>query len=280
MLSEKQFTSQLYDLKEQYRKDNAWIGKFETRWDDKKDSIVELIWFAYKLYRATVNHTLKLTVLGGENVRMNQHLINSFGVTGINGIQDKITKDLIQKELELRIKKFGQNHSFSNVDNLKKGGTILSEKGWTPILNDALIIGAITGRQQIALALTENEQAAWDTVNGEKVTKFAGIAACYDDTAAKEMWKDFFNSQTEMFFYKNGNPRVFTRELLGLSFFGYKAHFTPHQLSFGLEVAKKIPDFKTYLSELHRLQFHAPTNKANVMGAISEFLFGDKKALG
>jgi hypothetical protein len=83
-----------------------------------------------------------------------------------------------------------------------------------------------------------------------------------------------------MFFFPWGGPRVFTRELLGLSFFGYKPQFTWHQLAFAPPGGNRaMPDFRTYVTELHKVGFHS-ADQATIMATISKYLFNDSKALG
>ncbi|MFD1216058.1 hypothetical protein ACFQ2X_05560 [Microbulbifer celer] len=92
-------------------------------------------------------------------------------------------------------------------------------------------------------------------------------------------WKQFLNSQQTMFF-TGRTPRVFTRELLGLKFFGYKPEFSWNQLSFGPDSRATIrPDFQTYLRKLREVRFEAG-DRARVTQEISTFLFGEQNALG
>jgi hypothetical protein len=84
-----------------------------------------------------------------------------------------------------------------------------------------------------------------------------------------------------MFFFPWGGPRVFTRELLGLHFFGYKPEFSWHQLGFHAGAGRRVPpDFRTYLQKLRDIGFHAPADQAKIMEAISIYLFNDPTAIG
>jgi hypothetical protein len=84
-----------------------------------------------------------------------------------------------------------------------------------------------------------------------------------------------------MFFFPWGGPRVFTRELLGLHFFGYKSDFSWHQLGFYAGAGKRMPpDFRTYLEKLREVGFHSPSNQTKIMETISMYLFNDRKAIG
>lgn len=123
---------------------------------------------------------------------MNIALIKNFGVTGANGIQDRVTVRIVQNKrrtraLRARFPKDGAgvlNPRFlersantpelrQERDELKQrtaarlaspvtlGGSILSEQNWPPILHDALILGGISSGQIFRLGLIPKEQAAW-----------------------------------------------------------------------------------------------------------------------
>ena len=299
MLSPQQFTAQLLDLQDQYRADNAWVNRW-AHWND--DAIMaRFITFAYNLYAATATNRLKLTLLGGTEIRKDAELIQNFGVTGVNGIQDNVTRNIVYDEIWKRMDRLKNirqdarrpDRSYANVANT---GSILSEKGWTPILNDALIVGAITARQSLALALTPVEQEEWKTMNEQLDkeqeanqplmkqgigVKNRYLATMFDSESIKTRWKKFFNSQKFMFIDSGtGAPRVFTRELLGLSFSGYKPEFSPDHLGFSAS-GNNFLDFKTYLRKLRGVRFHEGGGaNMEVMRAVSKFLFDDENAIG
>lgn len=286
MLSLQQYTNQLFDLKDQYRSDNAWVGNWTESWNDEA-VMTKFINFAYALYAATARNALRLTVLGGTEIRLDDTYIRNFGVTAANGIQDKETERWVRTEQVKRGWRAKNpdakaTNADSTVTPVTGVGSILSEKGWTPILNDSLILGAMTGGQDFALGLTPAEQMDWQIMNGDKVTRTAVQATRFGETTALiGAWKEFLNSQKRMFFFPWGGPRVFTRELLGLSFFGYKPEFTWHQLGFSPARGRRDrPDFKTYLRKLHDVHFHAPADQVMIMESISRYLFNDPKALG
>jgi len=286
MLTLPQFTQQLFNLGDEYRADNAWVGAWRESWNDP-DVMTRFITCAYNLYAATATNALELTVLGGTELRTDDNYVRNFGVTGANGIQDAATKTIVAREQLIRnLPPVSTNPGSTHQQTVRVPvvgvGSILSEEGWTPILNDALIVGAITGGQNFFLGLTPAEQAAWNTLNGAKVTKVAVLAADrYGETAATlKAWKAFFNRQRGMFFGPFG-PRVFTRELLGLSFFGYKPEFKWHQLGFAPGSGPRpLVDFQTYLAELRNVHFEAPCDERAVMQKLSSFLFGDQNAIG
>lgn len=294
MLSVQQFTNQLFDLKDQYRQDNAWVGKWDQNWNNEA-IMTNFIECAYKLYAATATNALNLTMLGGSEIRTDDTLndrgvlngyVRNFGVTAANGIQDKTTIICVRLEQERR-GSWARNPdpTSRNPDRspapVTGVGSILSEKGWTPILNDALILGAITAGQDFALGFQLGEQTDWNAMNGAKANKTSVLAARFGDTQALiNAWKSFLNSQKRMFF-EGGVPRVFTRELLGLHFFGYKPEFSWHQLGFHAGAGKRVrPDFRTYLQKLRDVGFQEPANQAKIMETISMYLFNDRTAIG
>ena len=160
-------------------------------------------------------------------------------------------------------------------------GSILSEKRWTPILNDALILGAITAGQTFVLAFTPQEQHDWQAMNAAKVNKTQVLAARFGETPALlNAWKAFLNDHSRMFFDDFG-PRVFTRELLGLKWFGYKPEFSWHQLGFSPGSGRRqMPSFRAYVDNLRAVHFEKPCDRVRVTEEISTFLFNDPKSLG
>jgi len=246
---------------------------------------------AYNLYAATATNALQLTLLGGTEIRLDRSYVRNFGVTAANGIQDEQTRFYVEHALRgrtgaaARARAAGPTAAAPRPDTVVTpvtgSGSILSEKCWTPILNDALILGAITGGQTFALAFTPQEQADWERLNGARVTRVQVLAARFGPTQQMTTaWKEFFNTQKRMFF-DNFGPRVFSRELLGLKMFGYEAEFSWHQLGFRPGTgARPAASFSHYLRELRRLHFHAPTDLPAITSELSQFLFGDRTSLG
>ncbi|MEM9586219.1 MAG: hypothetical protein AAGA03_02965 [Planctomycetota bacterium] len=289
MLSKKQFTEQIFDtdLRRDYRDDNRWVETMIGNWSDET-VMTNFIGCAYKVYSATATNALQLTILGGTEIRFDDSMIRNFGVTAANGTQDAETSKYVRQEIRRRrMRSHNQNEKRPFLSNaphrritpVKGVGSILSEKGWTPILNDALIIGAINARQEFAIALTPKEQKHWKRLNDSKITKVAATSAAFGASAALiKAWKEFFNTKAYVFF-RGQYPRVFARELLGLYFFGYEPVFSWHQLGFRRKDPTLRPDFRTYIDKLRDVGFQGPTNKTRVMKTLSEFLFNDEDAL-
>jgi hypothetical protein len=287
MLTKQEFIRQLFELKDQYRQDNQWVGKWTESWNDE-DVMTRFIEAAYSLYHATSTNRLKLTLLGGTEIRLDRPLVKAFGVTGVTGVQDPQTKLWVQFAMYSRThtaQGAGAGPYSRNPDRVPApvtgSGSILSEKQWTPILNDCLILGAITAGQDFVLAFTPEEQHDWEVLNASKVTKVQVLASRFGETPAlKNAWKEFLNAHARMFFDSFG-PRVFAREILGLKWFGYRAEFTWHQLGFFPGSGRReMPNFRTYVTKLHNVHFHSPCDRVKIREEISTFLFGDAKALG
>jgi len=216
MYTEEQFRQQFtHVVKFFYRHQNAWVGKWEVSWLNEKN-MDDYIGYAWRLYEATSRNRFNLTLLGSAEIRKDKYYVRNFGVTGANGIHflDKETEAILNEaKKENDREDLRRAATGAGVENPMFGDqpiSILSEKGWTPLLNDALIIGAVTGKQEFFLALTESEGTSWEKI------KAAGGGV------AKETWRKFFHHNQQMFYDQNlGTPRVFARELMGLAAFGY-----------------------------------------------------------
>lgn len=233
-------------------------------------------------------------MLGGSEIRTDDTLndrgvlngyVRNFGVTAANGIQDKTTIICVRLEQERR-GSWARNPdpTSRNPDRspapVTGVGSILSEKGWTPILNDALILGAITAGQDFALGFQLGEQTDWNAMNGAKANKTSVLAARFGDTQALiNAWKSFLNSQKRMFFEgvfhvsSRENCWVSTSSDTSQSFHGINLAFTPVQ-------ARGCADFRTYLQKLRDVGFQEPANQAKIMETISMYLFNDRTAIG
>jgi len=283
MYTKESFTRELFDMRHEYRRDNSWVQGWR-QWND--DGVMNtFIDGAYNLYAATATNRLKLTLLGDTEIRSMSSLISNFGLVSGNGVQEKadekMIKDHDQKRKQIAM---GTKEGLSGRTRMLGPGSILSDKMWTPILNDSLMLGAIEGKQDFVLALNTKEQAAYQTAGfnasavGQKAKLFGGSAVSAEAVAARN-WNAFFRKQQQMI-WNGATPRVFARELLALKFFGYKPQFSHLQLGFahGGGTSVGMPGFRTYTNALRAVGFF-DNSKERVMGAIGEFLFNDARSL-
>ena len=158
-------------------------------------------------------------------------------------------------------------------------GGILSNAKWSPMLNDAFILGGINSNKQFVFAPV-----------GDDLTFFRSIApgAAAGPGASKEQqiqagasaWKQLFLAKPYLL-WDRGFPRVFARELLGLAKFGYKPAPTAVNLSFDCATPGAPPPnntFADYLADLTEKEFEKPSAR-KVLGTIAQYLFADERAL-
>jgi hypothetical protein len=190
-------------------------------------------------------------VLGDTKIRKDPSLVQNFGLASAGGVQEKEEKDLVERlQRERKILPFSPQ--------VVGPGSILSDKNWTPLLNDSLMIGGI--------------HTGWDFVFAED--RASSVPNTNGD--AKNWWLSVFNRYPDIL-WKDGIPRVFARELLGLKTFGYTPVFSNFQLGFrpggGAEAT-----FRAYLDSLGSYNF-SKNDKDRIVGGISEFLFGDRSTI-
>lgn len=300
------FNREIEGLTTIYRQDNRWVGWWRhASWNN--DCVMPAyIRAAYRLYEATALNELEFVVLGGTSIRMARDLIFNFGITGVNGIQDAptvVAARAAQADREAPRADADDNGVRvpppANPDNrvvpVTGVGSILSEDRWTPILNDALIVGSATAQHDFVIALDRYEQGIWreceTTLRPELERMRARYALRYggnppdaflkDTRQYKQMvWQRFFSWNMGMFWDSNrNNPRVLTRELLGLSMFGYEVKLGDKQIGFRPRINAPDPTFTAYVRGLRNLRFHDNRARARIMREISTFLLGDQHAI-
>jgi hypothetical protein len=150
-------------------------------------------------------------------------------------------------------------------------GSILSTRSWSPMLNDAFIMGAAAKGHEFELALTDAEKSALDQVWSNQMTPQQNWRSFLINNP-RTIWDASGGGQTS-----NGLPRVLARELIGLLTFGYMTKYEGRQLGF-LRKQNTDPTFRQYVDALEKCEFQRNT-KAKVLQPIAEFLFGSKTAL-
>ena len=282
LLSRQQFQREVFELKDEYRRDNAWVQN-SSQWDH---NLIMKIYInsAYNLYEAASRNVLQMVILGDTKIRSMPELLKNFGLLSAAGVQDRrdavLVNDLEAHRTQVAM---GTDEGLAGRTKLLGAGSILSDKMWTPILNDALMLGAIEGRQGFYFGLNSDEQAVWDSSGfgsnvADKISRF-GKPVKSSRNREQANWLSFLRRNPEIL-WRGGNPRVFARELLALKFFGYAPEFTKIQLAFApaMRSRKGPPTFRLYTQSLREVGFFA-NDKVKVLSAVSEFLFNDKEAL-
>lgn len=301
-----EFKAEVDPLKAIYRQDNKWVGWWRNGSWNHEYVMDAYIRAAYQLYKATSENRLNFVVLGGTSIRMSRELIMNFGVTAANGIQDRKTELAVQQVRADRdaprptVDEHGAPMPAPpNPDNtvvpVVGVGSILSEDRWTPILNDALIVGSATAQHEFLIALEPYELGLWRECEAtlkpelEKMRQrhaqrngviLTDHALKNTDEYIRMIWSRFFNWNKGMFWdVTRENPRVLARELLGLSMFGYRVKLADRQIGFYPDVAAPDPRFVNYVNGLRNIRFHERTARARIMRALSSFLLNDSHAI-
>ncbi|GAA0775022.1 hypothetical protein E1180_01995 [Roseibium denhamense] len=295
-LTRQEFRRQVWDVVRIYREDNAWVGRWRnSSWNN--DHIMEIyIRAAYRLYDATANNHHKLVLLGDTAIRSAEDLILNFGLTAANGIQeDEVVQTADNADAQR------QNAWGANAIPVRGAGSILSENGWTPILNDALIVGSATAGHGFYLTLNRYESGLWREAAAMARGKLPALRRLYvhkygpgidgngptdefmmsTPEFRQQVWKYFMNWNIGMFWdVQRQNPRVLAREILGLSFLGYETVFNDQELFFRKRWDTPDPNFATYANRLRALRFHDSGARARILQSLSMYLFQDNTAIG
>jgi len=160
-------------------------------------------------------------------------------------------------------------------------GGILSNAKWSPMLNDAFILGGINSNKQFVFAPVGDDMTFFSSIApSSSSAAVPGASKEQQIQAGSTVWKQFFLAKPYLL-WDRGFPRVFARELLGLAKFGYKVAPTAVNLSFDCPNSAVPPPnhtFADYLTDLTQHEFEKPSAR-KVLGAIAQYLFGDEHAL-
>lgn len=291
-MNKAQFFEQVTQVANQYDNDNQWFGfqRGGPAWS--RGTWIQYILAAWKLFQnASTNH-LQTVLLGDTKIRSDANLLMNFGlVANTNAPQEDADRQMVENLMQRRL---GIARGAQQAATELMGqGSILSAKRWSPLLNDALMLAAILGRQDFHLALNDDEQVVWSKLATEHGARYIGSSelqrrqavfgaavqkAGSARTSEQELWLKFLHAVPRVL-WERGTPRVFVRELLGLKFFGYKPVFSMHQLGFvHTDAGTKVPTFPNYLAGLNEVGLQS-ANRPTIMRALSEFLFNDPAAL-
>jgi hypothetical protein len=204
-----------------------------------------------------------MLILGGAKIRKDPALVGNFGVTSQAGPTDPQEKALVA-ELERLRERQRSAPGLADAPDVTGPGSILSDRTWTPLLNDAFILGGAHAGHEFHLA-----EDAVETYFNFRKTRSAFEP---DRATPEEKWMGFFKAHPEMLWDRTlDNPRVLARELIGLQTFGYVPEILPQQLSFR-RTSSGHPTFKNYLNALASAHCR-PGYSVQLLRHISRFLF-------
>ena len=292
------FTKAAYDAYPLYKAENSWFH-FEI------EPTAHGIYSCWTAYQKTDAPSAGVLLLGDTKIRTDNDLVRNFGLSSANGVQEEETRrdmEELQRQRDAIAAGARAGSSAaaaarsaspslpampmagsglvggasSGTTPLPAGGaisvvgagSILSTQGWSPMLNDAFVIGGVHAEHEFHLALSSEENSIFEALNSA--------------VPPKDLWRDFFRRNPVSFWNTQyGVPRVFTRELLGLRAFGYKPEFSQHQLGFRADDKNKSDSasFDKYCEALRNAKMTPMGEKTTVIQHIAEFLFENKNAL-
>jgi hypothetical protein len=261
-----QFADSAQRVLDRYETEYSW-----WKWGDRATTIHH----AWKLYRAAARNELGTLLLGDAKIRTNPGLLMNFGVTSGSGIGgDELTQiqNLMQKRRALAGPRSGA------VVQALGPGSILNDQNWTPLVNDAFILGGVHTYAPFHWAEEGFDRyamlGAQEFIQRREVfTKGTAspVALRRDEKYYQDKWKHYILGHSN--FWMDGMARIFTRELIGLKTFGYTAVFTAQEVMFRPGGGGRPATFENYLNGLQAVNF-AANDRTLVNDAISELLFG------
>lgn len=250
------FVDELDRCGNRYEIENQWYSK--AAWGDRNRYVLN----AWRLYRCANRSALGMLILGTAKIRKDASLVGNFGFTSAGGLSDPEEQKLVQKLDEGRT-------AVTNAPTVLGQGSVLNDQNWTPLLNDAFIMGGIHAQHEFHIAEDSLEQ----------YVRFVDARAVFEkqkapSKSAAELWQGYFTQHPESL-WMNGAPRVLARELIGLKTFGYRPQFFPQQLSFACADPDRAlnANFVKYLDGVEAAHYRSGSARA-VFDAVSEFLFG------
>lgn len=293
---------------------NSWAKKyFEKEIPQHSDPIEEVsAERCWNLYAASRDNALGFLLLGEVSMRSKLALVQNFGLTSAYGHEDdepwlspwlgRDLKDPVEAKKYLGAIDPATLDAKKNaaLQRLQGPGSILSDRLWTPLMNDAWLLGGVHKQQtfhHVTDGLGELKLiAALNKLTNPEMTKklaFEATRARFGKAVQSAKapiqaridaaWRDWFVDNPH-YLYESWGPRVLTRELIGLMSFGYRPEFTRQEMLFVSANPKAAEDatFTAYSSALERLGFHDgpdPSAKRSVLKALSKWLFGDATVL-
>jgi hypothetical protein len=275
------YVRELKSILPRYKSDNAWVYWWAA---ESAENALR----GWRMYEKASQNALGFLLLGDTAIRTNKALLLNFGLTSAHGVQEA-------RDLAMINEIMGQRTAMATAarpaTELLGAGSILSDKEWTPMLNDSFILGGINACQEFHLAeegfhaftpapRPAAPQSMFPPSQFDQRRAVFGEAAKFAaPDPAKDRWKAYLQA-TPTVFWSGALPRVFAREILGLKAFGYKPVFAMQELGFVcVDQGKAMgATFTEYLNVLRAVNFQ-DRDKSSIMAAISEYLFGAKGIL-
>jgi hypothetical protein len=258
----------------------------------------------WQLYCKSRDNSLGFLLLGEVSMRSKLALVQNFGLTSAHGHEED--EPWLSPWLGTPAPA-GPNANLAKVPantlddkknthlrGLQGPGSILSDRLWTPLMNDAWLLGGVQKQQGFHLVTEGLGEARHtkrlDDLRGKealerKILKFGTVQS--NQTTVQDkinvVWQQWF-TENPQYLYENWGPRVLVRELIGLMTFGYKPEFSRQQLGFtpsdpGAAEGATITQYTTALNDLDFHQGADLAAKAKVLAALSNWLFGDATIL-
>lgn len=259
------------------------------------------------LYVASRDNALGFLLLGEVSMRRKLALVQNFGVTSAHGHEDEepwlspwlghdaptgpgVAANLANVPADTL-----DASKNRHLQDLQRPGSILSDRLWTPLMNDAWLLGGVHKGQSFHLVtegLGQDKLVAAMNVLTKKAL-FEQTRAKFGDpqsihrsdpvAAARNVWRQWFTDNPQ-YLYETFGPRVLVRELIGLMSFGYQPVFSRQELAFECKDPKAAADATiwAYSEALNGLLFHQgsdPVARRSVLKALSTWLFERDDAL-
>ena len=271
-----------------YMADNSWF-RFYTGTPGLEpmtpDKYADAAGWAY----VHVQKSVVPLVLGDTKLRSDQELVNNFGLSDAEAVpaaQPAPPRPAVPAAGSSSVPNAAASARPPGTPNPGSPpppaapGGILSNTKWSPMLNDAFILGGINSNKQFVFAPVGDDMTFFSSIAPSSSSAAPGATKEQQIQAGSPVWKQFFLAKPYLL-WDRGFPRVFARELLGLAKFGYKPAPTAVNFSFDCPNPAAPPPnntFADYLTDLTLNEFEKPSAR-KVLGAIAKYLFGDERAL-
>jgi len=268
-----QVAEKLRELRADYVAENGWF-RFYVDGNEpmNPDKFADAAGRAYEHVKSA---TVPL-LLGDTKLRSDAALVANFGVSdGESASASAASSSSAARSSSSGIVVAGNltraGSSATAARDEEPSGGILDNNKWSPMLNDAFIMGGIHNHKQFVFTPVDGDLAF---VKSIMPSGHGADPKQQHINAAIPAWRAFFQTRQYLLWDRN-YPRVLVRELLGLEHFGYQAQPTTVDLSFqvGDVAAADTATFKEYCKYLKDSGYRDRKRK-DVMQILARFLFG------